>query len=249
MTPAIAVRERPIIFSGSMVRAILDDRKTQTRRIVKQTPIASGLNWSLWYSNKIDGQLDGARFAKLHCPYGKPGDHLWVKETWRPYSWRDGGPVTIEYADGARRGETCADTVEYDHWLDRICWQCSDEYIKAGIEPDESGNFTCTAGEFSLKWRSPIHMPRGCSRITLEITDVRVERLTSITEDDAKAEGVSAWEFNPDQPLATRERAGDSPYRSGFAYLWDCINDKRATWKANPWTWVICFKRINGGAA
>ncbi|MBZ0126401.1 MAG: hypothetical protein K8F32_08535 [Rhodocyclaceae bacterium] len=185
--------ERPILFSAPMVRAILDGRKTQTRRIVKPQPTITALD---------DGRYDaawGGRFA-LGCstpgeclspwsPYGQPDDRLWVRETFS----------------------------EFDTLNGMVCW-----YKAESDDPDYWHNVT---------WRPSIHMPRRLSRITLEITGVRVERLQEISEADAEAEGCTA------DPC-------DGPtFYDDFASLWRRINGPDS-WAANPWVWVISFKRV-----
>jgi hypothetical protein len=177
------VKERPMLFNGDMVRAILDGRKTQTRRIAKPRHCNHG----------SEGQ---------RCPYGQPGDRLWVRETWS----MDAGAVSED--------------AESD-W--HICY-------KADLSVTQA---LCTDAEClrlydsqRSAWRPSIHMPRWASRITLEITDVRVERLQVISLDDAKAEGVETT----DQ----------------YAELWCKINGAES-WNANPWVWVVAFKRVEGG--
>ena len=164
------MKERPIIFSGPMVRAILDGTKTQTRLLVKQSPIAAGVDWALWYDEKMDAQMSSTHFARLRCPYGVIGDRLWVRETF--------------YCDHmlfgtVRSRRTDAPIDEMKRML----------YYRADVP---SGKFEDADywGEPGSHWKSPIAMPRWASRITLEITDVRVQRLQDITEDDAKAEGM-----------------------------------------------------------
>ena len=163
------MKERPIIFSGPSVRAILDGRKTQTRRIVKAP-------------KGMSAEFAGVDFA---CPYGCPGDRLWVRETHSFY--------------------------------DR---ECRKPYYQADIDDWEPGG-----------WRSPIFMPRWASRITLEITDVRVQRVQEITEAEAKAEGVHC--------------AVNGSNRLAFATLWDSVNAKRGfSWADNLWVWAITFWRV-----
>lgn len=179
------MKERPILFSGPMVRAILDGRKTQTRRIVKPQPTNDyvtfmPLSSELVGVTKHGGPIDNRGW--LHCPYGKTGDRLWVRETWCP----DVEPYTFRYkADG---------------------------------------------GEPLERWRPSIHMPRWASRITLEVVSVRVERLQDISEEDALAEGITLVE------------RGTSPVDQ-FNKLWESINGP-GSWEANPWVWVVSFKRI-----
>lgn len=200
--------DRPILFSGAMVRAILDGHKTQTRRIVKPQPPGWATHPSMAPSSTdlfchwTDGGTEDCAFwpkdEPLRCPYGKPGDRLWVRETWATLGRQVHAAVYR------------ADNIGY---------------------PVE-------------RWRPSIHMPKWASRITLEVTGVRVERVQRISEADAVAEGVDPWPFNPLQPMTTGELGADSPYRGGFAVKWDEINEDRGTWYSNPWVWVVEFNRI-----
>lgn len=193
------MKERPILFSGEMVRAILDGGKTQTRRIVKQQPtpdeLAEGVRFTesgwLLYGREFRGHT-------IRCPFGQPGDRLWVRETFQLRTIGSG--VYARYqADGSDRLVFPPET-----------WN--------GI-PDDSA------------WRPSIHMPRWASRITLEVLNVRVERLWSISRGDAMAEGC------PHRNMM----AGTSPV-VWFSELWESINGQ-ASWSINPWVWVIEFKR------
>ena len=176
-------RERGIIFSGESVRAIFAGRKTTTRRVVKPRPTLV-LDAKASVAAFVDRRLTpmGERDVLVRCPYGAPGDQLWVRETWR------GGDDTL-------------DTVNY--------------------RADADG-----FDQFALTWRSPIFMPRRFSRLTLEITSVRVERLQEITEEDVVREGLT-------------ERLS---LRDGFADGWDSLNGKRAPWESDPWVWAIGFE-------
>lgn len=221
------MKERPIIFSGPMARAILEGRKTQTRRPIKG---ARGAFWDhgAWspvlqnggivsWSAGGDTTIHGA--PRPTCSYGIPGDRLWVRETFAysikdPDSHFDGyGPEThdIVHAEGAHGGE-------WDHY-------------------DGNGNRSRGAPP---PWRPSIHMPRWASRIDLEVTAVRAERLQSISEEDARAEGACA---SPVSPLYR----GIASHREGFAALWDKLNGKRAPWASNPWVWVVEFRVVRGG--
>lgn len=205
MNGTTAVKERPILFSGEMVRAILDGRKTQTRRVVnrKHLPFVESL---------LGGLLDG-KWNQRPMPYGRPGDRLWVREA---HTISNGGDAIyrVDYpANAEARG------------LENI--------------PPES----------EVRWRPSIHMPRWASRITLEITDVRVERVRSISRDDAMAEGVERVPA-PIMAAAWRDYRGGpadwvtDPVRS-FSGLWDSINAGRGYgWDTNPWVWVIEFRRM-----
>lgn len=241
------MRERPILFSAPMVRAILEGRKTQTRRIVKHkgklppdwatfAQELSNINWNpaldrknglfRWACMEDEGvapvrrwPYDGHGGYAIPCPYGRPGDRLWVKETWTG-SWhptrQSDMHILIAYAaDGGEAFQNAPETYVLPKAAQKV------------------GN-----------WVTPLFMPRWASRILVQNTEIRVQRLQDITEEDAKAEGATPWEFGPEQCLTTGERGADSPYRSGFAYLWDCINADRATWKSNPWVWAVTFKEV-----
>lgn len=212
--------ERPVLFSGAMVRAILAGTKTQTRRIVQWRPVSPadvsatrppdeaqpythipGAWLATW--EKDDGWQSSMPTV---CPYGVPGDRLWVRETWQPLSPRSGEPIA-----GSIGGIPSAE----------MATAYAADFPQA---PHSWG-----------PWRPSIHMPRWASRITLEITDVRVERLTSITEEDARAEGIT---FE-----AAVAADGAVP---AFRRLWDSINGKRpgCSWADNPWVWVVSFRRV-----
>jgi len=207
------MKERPILFSGLMVRAILDGRKTQTRRIIKPQPsmVHFGDHEALGWEGNIcaDGWLGvGVSRVKewanyLKCPYGKPGDRLWVRETWAPMSTFDPSPET-----GA--------------------------VYKADNYPSQS--------VIACKWKPSIHMPRWASRITLEITGVRVERLHDISEADAMAEGVERIDLSPRKINGMQVHPLKSSYFAAFMELWRSINGPES-WAANPWVWVVEFRR------
>lgn len=192
--------ERPILMSAPMVRAILGGQKTQTRRVVKPTG-APG---------KHQTHTGPVAEAMSACPYGQPGDRLWVKETWRVMN---AGLRTIALRASPDRHGGHYLSQEGDAWWDR--W---------GARSDGG------------RWQPSIYMPRWASRITLEVTSVRVERLQDITEADARAEGVDAL----------GGRAGVSDARGAFCALWSSINGPES-WDANPWVWVVGFRR-GGGA-
>jgi hypothetical protein len=192
-----------------MVRAILEGRKTQARRVVKWTGI-DGLNLS--FSGLSASNIAGTRWALMSmgascwqerghadCPYGVPGDRLWVRET---FYHMEGGPIR-DAVGGVM------DVME-----DEIVYRAD--------------------GNRLLKWTPSIHMPRWASRITLELTDVRVQRLQEISHHDALAEGV---EYD-----VSREDGAPLPR---FRKLWDSINAKTHPWSSNPWVWVISFKLAN----
>lgn len=215
-----AIKERPILFSTDMVRAILEGRKTQTRRVVKPQPpsveavkelCGSEYHWftdrhlpdwrvagPVWAVRQIMGMADTFGGPVIKCPYGVPGDRMWVRETW------DCETHKLQWIK---------DTIRYR-------------------ATDESGRKTI--------WRPSIHMPRWASRLTLEVTEVRVERLQDISEDDAEAEGV------PDDllPIDVSEMPYPSTLTHGaFAALWNQVSGKHP-WSSNPWVWVITFTKV-----
>lgn len=221
------MKERPILFSGPMVRAILEGRKTQTRRVVKPQPSPA---WTQPPCEVINGcWASNGCVSDLKCPYGVPGDRLWVKETWcseRPKS--RGGPVGYA-ADG-------------------VCgyWDATGMFCPHGRLIEAPGYKACFPAEgartFGMKgyggrWRPSIHMPRWASRITLEVVSVRVERLQEISEADAVAEGfVESF----DSPCGCHER---TTAREHFLTTFYDLNE-RALRGSNPWVWVVEFKRV-----
>lgn len=231
------MKERPILFSAPMVCALLAGTKTQTRRVVKPQP--------QMVTDRMIKTLEGDPCVLMRllentgkrCPYGQPGDRLWVRETWAHYQTvnhrklGNGGAIS-EVSDGL-----------------------------AGYRADGHGtiedfrNYICVISEIDLeaveingdRWKTGIHMPRWASRTTLEITGVRVERLQDVSESDAIAEGilktVSGFysygdEYNPGYKTA----------RDAYRGLWGSINGP-GSWDANPWVWVVEFKKLEGWSA
>lgn len=207
------MKERPILFSGPMVQAILDRRKTQTRRVVSLRGEA------LAYFNSLsDPGLSGR--VKEWCPYGKPGDRLWVRETWR----------TAKSLDDLSPHGMANKAIEAG-------WKRPWAPIKYEADGAEINTNTMFGAEWG-KTRVSIHMPRWASRITLEVTEVRVQRLQEISEEDAKAEGVEAV------PFCKAGRPDGMEHVEAFEDLWQKINGERpgGSWKANPWVLAITFK-------
>lgn len=205
--------ERPILFSGPMVRALLDGRKTQTRRIVKGLTIAADR------VHPNDGGSLGARVftdgeavQQVRCPYGVPGDTLWGRETHAIYN---------------THGQHRADGLRWGPW-GGLPTMISDDGTK--IAYFREGFDRCDPG----RWRPSIHMPRWASRLTLAITEVRVERLQDISEADAEAEGVQI-------PALVPILGAFWSSRDGYARLWESINGK-GSWAANPWVWAVTFE-------
>jgi len=221
--PSPTFRERPILFSGPMVKAILEGRKTQTRRIIQPQPEKKDGGW-YWSSPRYDNG-DGVHYFhtviltpslmeawEAACSYGVPGERLWVRETWS----QPGGRLRYKADDEERTGKN------------------RDVHV----------------------WVPSIHMFRRHSRLDLEITEVRVERLQEISEEDARAEGAcrtpagccrgcNSAGRNHTWPQGHPDCSGTGHARlHGFSALWDEINGKRAPWASNPWVWAITFRRI-----
>jgi hypothetical protein len=225
--PTVA-RERPILFSAPMARALLAGTKTQTRRVVK----GAGDDWSpmapVWFAPTVvdrhgdeqpgadvygAGNDDGTDW--IRCPYGAPGDRLWVREAFQRFT--DDGEVLYK-----------ADPKSFDAMNEFKRDECQE-----------------------ARWRPSIHMPRDLSRITLEITGVRVERLQNISEADALAEGIVSRRIGTGDArtgcrdafgLACDDHAWASSAVHAYQALWEQINGA-GSWDANPWVWVVEFKR------
>ncbi|EPL2597927.1 hypothetical protein NL449_05995 [Klebsiella pneumoniae] len=212
--------ERGMIFNAEMVRAILDGRKTQTRRIMAPQP-ADDIERCIFPNPEAIGWKSSLRHkhgsTTAHfCHYGKPGDRIWVRETFQ-------GPLF----DYDLMDSYCKDPTPFEK--PEFC-----VYKADGVPAPE---FYDADDELHCCWRPSIHMPRWASRILLEITGVRVERLKSISDGDAIREGCSTADM----------KSGDC-VADVFARLWASIYGSDS-WNANPWVWVIEFKRVEGGAA
>lgn len=230
------MKERPILFSAPMVRAILDGSKTQTRRIVKPQPVGNHRGKFKFDTFRDDEGIEEywqnyPLWGPVRCPYGHEGDQLWVRETFA-YVGRGLDPGYLTYRATYPR--------------------C----LPPGLEnvPDDIHE----AGEH---WTPSIHMPRKASRIQLEITGVRVERLQDCSEEDAKAEGVLPNWCGPLDKGPNGEGSegwlgdewinymvgedGPPAYSAKESYqsLWESINGP-GSWEANPWVWVVEFKRV-----
>lgn len=226
-------KDRPILFNADMVRALLDGRKTQTRRVMKPQPEPTpddypGPKGHWWPCNTVQSMVhiedevqngkEWSGFAAAICPYGQAGDRLWVRETFA-YAGEEGT------TDGAPNDDWRPANPSFLPEIHRCWYRATDGHSADGF------------------WKPSIHMPRWASRITLEIVSVRVERLKQISERDALQEGIGLvladdW---PD-PKAMSEAVAKSR-RAGFKLLWESINGAES-WTANPWVWVVEFKRV-----
>ncbi|HCL6947623.1 TPA: hypothetical protein N2R56_002725 [Enterobacter cloacae] len=223
-----------MIFNGEMVRAILDGRKTQTRRIMKIQPsdgfhpTHNGYDLDLnahWYTPGVvdkNGYLQPAKkdvFCVADenegytCPFGAVGDRIWVRETW------------------AEAGAGAPDLKLY----------------RANYPEHVPTHYENVPPADEIRWTPSIHMPRRACRLTLEITGVRVERLNGISETDAEAEGIDMEALFDAQDcydcIADHNMTGRPTATGAFKYLWESIYGEES-WKSNPWVWVIEFKVV-----
>ncbi|HFD7189351.1 TPA: hypothetical protein ACF5TK_000880 [Klebsiella pneumoniae] len=232
------MKERGMIFNSEMVRAILDGRKTQTRRIMAPQP-ADDIERGIFPNPEVIGWKSSLRHkhgsTTAHfCPYGKPGDRIWVREAFRVHS-RATDVATLVYKASVRNSWT-------------------EQTLRVPVA-------VCNKPATPEKWTPSLHMPRWASRILLEITDVRVERLNTISPEDAESEGLECTNFTgfgdePGLPSYPEPDVYFDPLKKqwkeyppeAFAGLWESIYGE-GSWQANPWVWVIEFKRVEGGAA
>lgn len=260
--------EHPILFKPDMVEAILTCiscgtvsrkfpcikcgwtkfKKRQTRRIIKNQPpkeavtFRRGLN-GLWVAfDKNEHEVDWNKY----CPYGIPGEYLWVRETWKIDSFHAGEPVSFMYKDGhtmEEKDEYSCWSDKYEDWYERISIQSTHELQDLNWKQDEEGVYYWGEEESPLKWRSSIHMPRWASNISLINKRVRIERIQDITEEDAEAEGIDN----------SCPRDLGNFVENKFIPLWDKINANRKdkegnilpySWDDNPCVWVTDFGRV-----
>lgn len=247
------IQERPVIFTAPMVRAIDDGRKTQTRRIAKFSEVPGDVpnvvvepypgEWIAWWTNRTPAQaLEFSRQEYkpgegIRCPYGQPGDRLWVRES----IYID----HVDYPSGPLPKERPRDVEIYY----RADGECCDQIPE------------CSCAEVGKpKWRNPRFMPKWAARLWLDITRVRVERVQDISEADAIAEGcqshycspedtASCKPGTPERKLAELLEGGFLTAKNEFIHVWRCING-HDSWDSNPWVFVIEFKRAaEGGGA
>lgn len=230
------MKERPILFSSAMINAILGNRKSQTRRIIKPQPESvDHINHKMIPYN---GSIEFLQ-KNLKCPYGQTGYVLWVRETWRIVGWWDGEPFKIQFKDG----EVIKDIYLDESRAEDYNIQCTDECLAAGLKSDSDCAFHFTYENCPTKWRPSIFMPKIASRLKLKVTNIRVERLQDITEEDAIAEGITMTN-TPHKGWYWMENVYSTDTAT-YAYekLWESINGKDS-WEKNSWVWVIEFEKL-----
>lgn len=256
------MKERPILFSTPMVQAILDGRKTQTRRVIKPQPEAVDLvqHKTIPFNGSPEFLL-----KNIKCPYGQPGDSVWQKgmipcsgyyyikgetDEFPLYLWKvedEDNPGHYFITWGYNENDD-PESIEVEGWhIDTIEWKrpgdvlwvretWTEEYFTVDHTMREDHQFMYKAdqyGERKINWKPSIHMPKIACRIKLKITNIRVERLQDISERDAEAEGVIRIELY-------------KTFVWEYETLWEIINGK-GSWDKNPWVWVVEFKRIDAG--
>lgn len=255
------MKERPILFSGPMVNTINAGKKTQTRRVVKQLRDDQGREfiyrdgkvWAsmtpeelaplshdpprsvfggeaicdgiLWYTPIVVGAGRKGEGSPLVCPYGSVGDRLWVRESFT--TWDDGMGLAVLFKSDRSAWHDPRPDADYPQEV----------WIRCDYNPLDHDLLNPV-------WKPSIHMPRWASRITLEITEVRVERLHDITEEDARAEGFPlTWQGEHYDPPTPEQDSWQSYGKASFFLLWSKINGPES-YDANPWVWVVSFKVI-----
>lgn len=223
------MKERPILFSGAMVRALLAGTKTQTRRVMKPQPTGFVGGPGVQLRNGSPAPLvpidedAGPCGREIRCPYGQPGDRLWARETCRADELPDGLDGVRYLAD---RGWRAIENTR----------QAADDWVKL--------NHYCGKRGATVP---AIHMPRWASRITLEITGVRVQRLTDISEGDARAEGARECDPVSGREVLLAGRSQRGSFVLHYRHIWEQINGP-GSWDANPWVWAVEFKRLEAAA-
>ncbi len=245
-------KQRPILFTGAMVRAILDGSKTQARIVIKPN--------KAFVPGTLELDPDGAPvavvnltgcMADVRCPYGQPGDLLYVRETWRPrilngalFQAGPDGKSAGRFSSSMRSRRSCLGFgVQYREGFAHMRTECYAKQFADCTEPTQTGDLV------SSRWKPSIHMPKWAARLWLRVTEVRVERVREISDEDVKAEGIGrfvdgcGWGWDRESCLSSEYDGWGTPERA-FETLWDSINAKRGFgWETDPWVWVVTFER------
>lgn len=231
------IKERPATFKDLMVQSLLEDRKTQMRRVVKPQPEFSAKVGMKWRGGAYGITPDGKPFMEAliaKCPYGQPGDRLWVREA---HQWRYG-------MKGLEDGGTVHDPVEVYYRATPNVVSLHDHRTKARVQFADADAVWRDMLIEDDGWRPSIFMPRWASRLTLEITDVRVERVQDISEEDAIAEGTGPdMVCSPEYAARHGFEGTEHDFIFRYRCVWDSINGKKHPWESNPWVWAITFKK------
>ncbi len=221
--------EKPIIFSGELVPAILDDRKTQTRRVIKPQPLFPTLSEDELEAGMVI--FDGPNLVRLHSPKKNsgPASRGWLYKKGFPSPYQVGDMLWVQecfLVSECDPGKTVSVHYRFDQW-------------RHGIVIPET-HLDKPTSKPTGKWHSGRFMPRWASRISLEVTEIRVEKLQDITEEDAISEGVGAV------PMIDIPRQATWSNRQDFSQLWDSLNAKRGySWETNPWVLAYTFKLLS----
>jgi hypothetical protein len=230
-------KERPILFASHLVPKLLDGSKTVTRRpfneVMQREQRGASRNYSGGWTRDSAGRWwtneSGVALGPFYCPFGRIGERLWVRETWKYY--------------GRDRGEGPEGGIQY---RGDLAHRTFEEFANpVAVAKDFERKWT---QGFVNQWRPSIHMPKWASRLTLEITDVSVERLQDITEEDAQREGVQP-RFEIDAATFIHGKHEDivnrTTHRIGFKHSWDALyKSKGYGWDSNCWCWVIRFRKL-----
>lgn len=253
------ITEHPILFQGEMVQANLQDRKTQTRRLVKD---------ELLQNNQDENLQEFLELTMKSCPYGMPGDLLWVKETTKVGAWNDEEyKVAFDYRASPELKKTPWVEFQNIDEFEKLHVKIHEKLMSRGVEPsefddvDEKVFYHWEPGESPLPWTPSMHMLKVASRIWAMIEEIRVERVQDISEEDAKAEGIQTL-FKPESEYydpntflnytwhgvggddSISGYSGAENAKESFQGLWYKINGADS-WNSNPWVWVIQYRILS----
>ena len=251
---------RGLIFDGALIPGVMSGAVTVTSRVMNPQPPEGADTWLCGAADQqslADWRQVGPR-DPITCPF-RVGQRRYVKERWRPWGWREDGPIIIEFGDGARRAETGGDedAPGYEEWYEGIATTAIDhldaplapECARKSVPQDSEGCYHWfVQGENPLAWRSPLFLPRYCARTWIEITAVRPARCQEITEEEILASGIRyhdglgvglyGWRYSADSPVYVTPRIA-------YSALWDRLNKARGyPWSMNHWVWRVTFRTV-----